>query len=404
MLHWRNKMKPNAYLMISMVLITLSFLVIGCSSSIKPIKPGGTDGDKTVVGASPLQTERATAGTRLTFPASSDLYDLSYHQLNAYRIHLAKGIRLYRRVTGTYPESMSSFVRSGFPLHWPRNVITGAPVGVLVGRDFNRDKSDRGLIKWEKYSDDHAKLTFVDLDYKAYRDEGTEKWIENYIEFTWREWESYRGETLEDKRRAFRAGIRTDDYVNEKDIDIIGGTIPVNDVLSKENRMIYGMCGELHIRVCRATQNYYIYEKNYTLPPTFADLYSGFMDKPGFQNEHSLLILENFADFANLLKTSGADFKIGFDNSKVAQYSWLKIGDETLIAFCRVYNLDNFYGIDHQYLGIAYDKNGENSDPDYSVYRSMADMSSPMITANNLDQIEIPNESTISIEDIPLGE
>ncbi|MCD6218467.1 hypothetical protein J7L05_11520 [bacterium] len=345
-------MKPNAYLMISMVLITSLFLVIGCSSSIKPINPGRTDGDKTEVGASPLQTERATAGTRLTFPVSNDLYDSSYYQLNAYRIHLAEEIRLYRRVTGAYPESMSSFVRSGFPLHWPRNVMTGAPVGVLVGRDFNLDKSDRGLIKWEKFSDDHAKMTFVDLDYKAYRDEGIEKWVENYIEFTWREWESYRGETLEDKRREFRARGCIGDDDKEKAIDIIGGTIPVNDVLSKENRMIYGMCGQIHIRVCGTTEDYYFSEKNFVLPQTFKDLYSGFKDKPGFQCEHSLIILENFAGFAKLLKTSGADFKIGFDNSKVAQYSWLKIGDETLIAFCRLYNPDNAYGIGSQYLGI----------------------------------------------------
>ncbi|MFH1513838.1 MAG: hypothetical protein ABIG42_00075, partial [bacterium] len=289
-------MKPNAYLMISLVLITSSFLVIGCSSSIKPIKPEGADGDKTVVNASPLQTERAAAGAKLTFPVSNDLYDSSYFQLNAYRVYLAKDIRLYRRVTGAYPESMSSFVRSGFPLHWPRNVMTGAPAGVLVGRDFNLDKSDRGLIKWEKFSADYAKLTFVDLDYKAYRDGGTEKWVENYIEFNWREWESYRHETLADKNRAFNAGIRTGEEDREKDISVIGGTIPVNDVLSKENRMIYGMCGQLHLKVCGATEDYYFSEKNFTLPPTFADLYSGFRDKPGFYNEHSLIILENFAD------------------------------------------------------------------------------------------------------------
>ncbi len=397
-------MKPNTYLMILLVLITSSFLVIGCSTSIKPIKPGVTGTDKTVVSVSPHETERTAARVDLTFPVSNDLYDSSKYQRYAYRFHLAEGIRLYRRVTGAYPESMSSFVRSGFPLHWPRNVMTGAPAGVLVGRDFNLDRSDRGLIKWEKFSDDHAKMTFVDLDDKAYRDEGVEKWVENYIEFTWREWESYRHETHEDKRRAFKAGIRTGDEDREKRINVIGGTIPVNDVLSNENRMIYGMCGQIHLRVCKATQNYYFYERNFTLPPAFVDLYSGFHDKPGFHNEHSLIILENFADFAKLLKTSGADFKIGFDNSEVAQYSWLKTGDETLIAFCRIFNPDNAYGIGSQYLGIEYGQNGENADPDYSFFRSMADMSAPMITANNLGQIDIPNEITISIEDIPLGE
>ncbi|MBU1022663.1 hypothetical protein KKB99_00155, partial [bacterium] len=212
-----------------------------------------------------------------------------------------------------------------------------------------------------------------------------------------------RHETLADKNRAFNAGIRTGDDDKEKAI-MIGGTIPVNDVLSKESRMTYGMCGQIHRHVTGATTDYYFSEKNFTMPPTFADLYSGFHDRLGFPNEHGLIILENFADFAKLLSTSGADFKIGFDDSKSAQYSWLKIGDETLIAFCRVYNPDNAYGIDHQYLGIAYGRNGENSDPDYSGYRSMADMSTPMITANNLDQIDIPNEITISIVDIPLGD
>ena len=199
-------MKPNAYSMISVILITAAFLASGCSSLTKPVKPGGTDDDKIVVKVSPPQTERATEGSRLTFPVSNDLYDLSYSQYNAYSLYLAKSIRLYRRATGTYPESMSSFVRSGFPLHWPRNVVNGAPVGVLVGRDFNLDKSDRGLIKWEKFSDDHAKLTFLDLDYKAYSEDQSEKWIENYIEFKWRKWETYKNETDEDIHQAILAG------------------------------------------------------------------------------------------------------------------------------------------------------------------------------------------------------
>ena len=387
-----------------MSVFTSSIIVTGWSSSIAPIQPTRTNGDNSLVSGSPLQTERATADTKLTIPVSSDLYDSSFFQLNAYKIYLAKDIRLYRRVYGTYPESMSSFVRSGFPLHWPRNVITGAPVGVLVGRDFILDKSDRGLVKWEKFSDDHAKLTFVDLDYKAYRDEGIEKWVENYIEFKWRNWESHRGDTIEDYRRAFKAGLRLHSNDKEKVIDIIGGTIPVNDVLSKENRMIYGMCGQIHLHVCGAAEDYYFSEKNFSLPPTFADLYSGFKYKPGFQSEHSLIILENFADFAKLLETSGVDFKIGFDYSKNAQYSWLKTGDETLIAFCRMFDSNSEYGVGSQYLGIAHGNNGENSDPDYAVYRSMADMSAPMITANNLDEIVIPSEIAISIEDIPLGE
>jgi hypothetical protein len=397
------KMKLNALLIVLTIVITSSFIVIGCSSSIAPIKPGGTNSDKTVVSVPPLQTERSTAGVKLTFPASNDIVDLNTYQNAAY-YRLAETIRLYRRVTGAYPESMFSFVRSGFPMHWPRNIATGAPVGVLAGRAFNLDKSDLGLIKWEKFSDDHAKLTFVDLDSKAYRDSGIEKWNENYIEFNWREWETYRGETLDDTSRAFRAGLRPGDDVKEKSIDIIGGTVPVNDVLSKENRMIYGMCGQIHLQVCRAAENYYFSEKNFTLPPTFGDLYSGFKNKPGFQNEHSLIIRENFADFAQLLKASGADFKIGFDYSKNAQYTWLKPGDETLIAFCRLHDPNNAYGIGSQYLGIEYDKDGEIIDSDYAIYKSSADMSSPMITASNLDQIEIPDEITISIEDIPLGE
>ena len=397
-------MKPNAYLMISLVFITSLILVSGCSSSIKPVKPGGPESDKPVVNVSPLQTERATTGTTLTFPVSDDLYESSNYQRNAYGVILAQEIRLYRRVNGTYPESMSSYVQSGFPLHWPRNVMTGAPVGVLTGRDFNLDQSDLGLIKWEKISDDYAKLTFIGLDDKDRRDEGNENWIVNHIEFRWRNWESYKDETYADKQRAFKAGKRPGEEDREKLISVIGGTIPVNDVLSNESRMIYGMCGQLHLHFCLAASDYYYSEENFTMPPTFADLYSGFKHRPGFQNERSLIILENFAGFASLLKTSGTDFKIGFDYVENAHYSWLKIGNETLIAFCRTFNPDNFLGIARQYLGIEYDENGENVDPDYSIYRSMADMSSPMITANNLDQIDIPEEITISIENIPLGD
>jgi len=392
-------MRPKTYLPISVVLITLTFLIVGCSSSIKPIKPSGETGDKTVEGVSPLQTDRNTMESKpLKFPVSNDISNLCSFQQRAYRFYLTTPIRWYRRVMGTYPESMSSFVRSGFPLYWPRNVVSGAPVGVLVGRDFNLGKSDLGLIKWEKFSDDHAKLTYVDIDYKAYRNAGQEIWIERSIEFKWRKWEPQNISPVEDIHRSFKEGLSSCD--DAWTIDIIGGTMPINDVLSKENRMVYGMCAQLVDHVIISSGKVLLPERTikFVLPTTFRDLY----------NESNLIILDNFANFSNLIKSSGADFKIGFDYSKSAQYSWLKIGDETLIVLCRILNPNSEYSSESQYGGIQYgvhdDDWTENIDPDFAGYRSMADMSMPMITANNLDQLEIPNEIVVSIEDIPLGD
>jgi hypothetical protein len=179
-------------------------------------------------------------------------------------------------------------------------------------------------------------------------------------------------------------------------IDIIGGTIPINEVSSKEKRLIYGMCAQVADHVILSSGKVILPERTigFVLPSTLRDLY----------NESNLIILENFANFSELLKNSGADFKVGFDYSKSAQYSWLKIGDETLIVLCRILNPNSEYSAESQYDGIQYNENGENIDPDFAGFSSMADMSSPMITANNLDQIELPNEIVVSIEDIPLGD
>ena len=387
-------MKTKNCLSISTVCIISTFLIIVCFLSIRPIKAIGETEDKTLAGASPLQTDRNTMESRpLKFPVSDNLSNLCSFQQYAYIDHLATPIRYYRRVMGTYPDSMSSFVRSGFPLLWPRNVITGAPVGVLVGRDFNLNRTDLGLIKWEKFSGDHAKLTFVDLDYKAYRDSGTEIWIERSIEFKWwRKWET--------DEEAYVTMLRAKEgHYGDQEwfIDIIGGTIPINEVSSKEKRLIYGMCAQLSGHVILSSGKVILPErtKGFVLPSTFRDLY----------NESNLIILENFANFSNLLKNSGADFKIGFDYSKSAQYSWLKIGDETLIVLCRILNPNSKSSAESQYGGIQHgDIEGENIDPDFAGFHSMADMSSPMITTDNIDKLDIPKEIVVSIEDIPLGD
>jgi len=388
-------MRLKTWLSTSTVLIFM-MLIIGCSSSIKPIKPPGETGDKTVEGASPLQSGRNMMESRpLKFPISNDLNNLCNFQQRAYRHHLDTPIRYYRRVMGTYPDSMSSFVRSGFALDWPRNVITGAPVGVLVGRDFNLNKSDLGLIKWEKFSDDHAKLTFVDLDYKAYRDSGTEIWIERSIEFKWfKKWETWNGEAYANMLRAKEEGHSADTAWT---IDIIGGTIPINEVSSKEERLIYGMCAQVADHVILSSGKVILPDGTigFVLPSTFRDLY----------DESNLIILENFANFSNLLKNSGADFKTGFDYGKSAHYSWLKIGDETLIVLCRILNPNSKFSAESQYDGIQHgDIKGENVDPDFAGFHSMADMSSPMITTDNIDKLDIPKEIVVSIEDIPLGD
>jgi len=403
-------MKTKNYLSISKVCIISTFLIIVCSSSIQPIKAIGETEDKTLEGVSPLQIDRNTMESRqLKFPISNNISNLCSFQQSAYRHYLATPIRYYRRVMGTYPESMSSFVRSGFPLHWPRNVLTGAPVGVLVGRDFNLDKSDLGLIKWQKFSDDHAKLTFVDLDYKAYRNAGQEIWIERSIEFKWwKKWETWNGEAYEYELCSRREGHPAD---TAWAIDVMGGTMPINDVPSKENRIIYGMCAQIATHVDSSSGWVLLPDRTigFVLPMTFRDLY----------NESNLIILENFANFSDLIKSSGADFRVGFDYGKsaqyswlkifdygkIAQYSWLKIGDETLIVFCQIHNPNSEDSIESHYGGIQYGyKSGKNIDPYFVGFWLMADMSIPMITTNNLAQLEIPNEIAVSIEDIPLGD
>jgi len=346
-------------------MLFLLFLLSGCSSSsIKPVKPD-TEQSGSVTDVPVIQTNRdmMDSGIEDKFFQKYKSMDFQIEDVSLINTRLSQSINelqyefdLYRELYGEFPPSISTFVTSGFLFYWPRNTIDGTPVRVVTSRNLVKEQTDFGSFKYDYIDNSHFDLKWICLDGKAYKETGSKIWLEKTMDYRFSEKEN-----------------------TVRKIHVMMGTKAVSDVKGFNNKLIYVMCGNFTKAIARQLGTYYAYIGEF--PDSYADLL--FNDR--------FIIKENFQAFAQMLESSGADFKWGFDNEKNTLYIVLDIDGERLIAACVKY-------------GDRLDPDGKCGMDYFDCNLDELDMSSPIITGKNLVQINIPDEYLISINDIPLSE
>ena len=359
----------KAVTILTVVVISLLFS-ISCSSSsnqIKPVKPDINQPDITE-DIPPIQTERQASSLRedfykynknLTFPPGDDLMLLDA-QHHAEILSLHKELILYRLIYGHFPDSISTLVKSGFLLYWPRNPLDGKPSKCITDRELVKDRSDFGSFKYEIIDDDNIRFKFIRLDREIYEQKGEEVWVERSVDKGTKK--------LDPLGREIRLRY------------IMGATKFMDEIANYDvnKKLLYAMCANFDRMVFSKGDFYYSMLEE--IPSSFTDVL--------FSTR--FIIKENFESFARMLKDSGADYKWGFDRAKNTVYIVLDIDGERFISMCGRY-------------GEREGSSG-NTGLHTDCNKNELDRSSPIITDDNITETEIPVEYLISIKDIPLSE
>ncbi|MCD6216371.1 hypothetical protein J7L05_00750 [bacterium] len=355
----------------SIFYIILFFIAItaGCSSSGNIEMKTDKISNNNKESITPPEIDHQTSYDHvLIFPISEDPRLLGQHNRASMVGKLRKSITDYRRATGVYPESITEYIDSGFPLFWPRNLMNGLPVIVLANRDVTNDPSDFGSVKWGKEGV-YNLLISCNIDLGKDKDSGETTWVIN-----------------KDGLNDFKGNI------TPRMTTIVGGTAPINMVSDPETRKLYAQCGQLTDFIFSTTYNYY--SENNSLPQSFInDLsYQQLLGMTPF------IIKENLDKFAQELANADVEFKIGYDYPNTASYALLKINGETLISHCYKYDYSKYeYSANVNPLVMD-----EGPGIHVGIYMDEIDMSSPMISDSNLSALNIPDQFLISIEDIPI--
>ncbi|MFH1514982.1 MAG: hypothetical protein ABIG42_05925 [bacterium] len=353
---------------ICFIVIFLLFPLSSYSSSPKTIKPD-TKSKSSVTDVPLIQRESKTFDfKKMEFPLSDNLETVCSWLSVVPFFH---DIKLYRDVNGSFPDSFSTLVKSGFLLKWPRNPITGKPVEVVTGRDLIKDRSDFGSFKYEIINDSEFRLRYINLDRDYYLSTGEESWKEYAPTY------EYHPEIVHRRYDKQDEGTKMKRWA----MNVMGIQKKLEEFEDDDKKLLCAMVGNLESIVNSSTNRHYT--SNEVLPESFFDV----LDNRDF------IIKENFVVFARMLKDSGASFKWGFDGN--IRYFELIINGETYIKQCVTYDsVDEFRSTGGLTFECLTDK---------SMFDSL-DKSSPIITSENLIDVVIPEEYLISIEDIPLGD
>lgn len=347
------------YKIISLVIMLITFLALltSCSGHPKQIKQD--------IAPLPSQSEIPVVSTERELKTGDDKFNVMTFPLftnpakmeswiHDQVINLHRPIELFKEVHGYYPDSMSSFVQSGLPLTWPRNLIDGTPIKCITGRNLTPDASDWAAFKYQLIGSDSFMTQIVSLDKNFYEQTGNESWLVRDVE-----------NSLKLKENQRRRSVVT------------MGTRSVAEVPDDNNKRIFAMCGILLSFLNGRTHAHYYATGE--LPNSFDDLL----------DNRLLIIRENFFNFAQALKNSDAIFKWGVDHNKNCVYSILDIDGERYISYCVRFGT------------VEESPQTSGLKADCSVYD--LDMSSPIVSNENITNLVIPNEYLISIKDIPLN-
>ncbi|MFH1515184.1 MAG: hypothetical protein ABIG42_06965, partial [bacterium] len=276
---------------ISLFIISL-ILLIGCSTSPKPIKPNTLQSSPISEDQTFQAGKEGTANEGITNVSMQDVMEYKSmkfpltenparinSQMTKGIVRLNKEIKRYHDVNGKPPDSISSLVNSGFLLWWPRNPIDGSPMKVISSRDLEDNQSDFGSFKYDILDNSYFQLSFTCIDKEANINTAKENWTTRTVQY------GYHKET----EQQMKLGVKIKSWMS-----VMGGTKPAYEVDDYNKRFLYVMCGQLVGFLAGRTNSHYTSFE--VLPLSFNDA----LDNRFF------IIKENFESFAKMLKDSGA--------------------------------------------------------------------------------------------------
>lgn len=330
-------------------LFFMVFLLIGCSSSDpKPIQPDNITPVSNIsdsIVSNPDNNLVRTAAMDIPYPPP-DMYWLKH------------SLRLFWQTTGQFPENMKSFIDNGFPLIWPRESKQNIPFYLNMDKDYIPSEELFGSFQYNWISPDEVQYRYVYIDFKTYRATEDVIWVVKTATIPFADKQMHNSQ---------------ENLKELESILVLGGKERVDLISDSDARFLYSQCGLFCAFIETMTDIYHIQEG--VIPSSFYDLLGS----------EQLIIKENFYNFAQLLESSNAEFKWGFDNKNKTSYIYLKINDEVLITRCINYTTDNLL----DQMECEFDS---------------LDISTPILTEKNIASIEIPEEYLISIKDIPVNE
>lgn len=360
--------KQRGIMNIFIITTFLLILNVSYSSDIKPIKPVTTD--KTSRHDDPVaQSENRDMYHNDRFINHLKSMDYPIRDsiltqksiMNTQIIKIKKEIILYKQVYGHFPDSITTLVESGFLLHWPRNPLDGKPAKLIKNRSLNTDRSDFSSFTYEVLNDYQMSMRCTSIDRDHYKQTGEEIWrvISN-------DYDASAASEAHPRQRYVR--------------NVMGGTKKIHEIEQEDIRLLIALCANFNRILFSNTTLYYSYVEQ--LPTTLEDI---------LFNDH-FIIKENFEKLKHVLKSANVDLKWGFDRAKSEIYFIFDIDGERFI----------------KHRGRFGEKDGSFSigafHPRKPPYNMVGlDMSSPIISSENIESIEIPEEYLISIKDIPLN-
>ncbi len=280
----------------------------------------------------------------------------------------ATNLLIYQKATGVFPESISEFVQSGFTIFWPMDLSNGKTAYVVDKlQEFPKEDS---LGAFNYSLDDYgiARLDYVNYDSELLEDTGEEITVINRFEIF---------PTTSDAPVEMNPDEYHTKYLSDHDsLSAVHGTMKIEDVDDYNDRVVYAFSLQLSNYLCSKIKSYYS-DKN-EFPKSFSEL----INEAG---SSEFIIVENFDYFVELLVNADAEFLCGFDSSAKTMYIHLEIDSETYISHFE--NLD--------VISVS-DVTAKSSIEDF-------DVTNPLLTTDNLSEIELPYDYVISIYDVPAG-
>lgn len=354
----RNIMKGLSLL----VILTIALIFSSCKSGEKAVLENSDQSD-----AIPLSSDNVPRSLNFSFPINNDLHVVSGDFTVMYG-NIIGSLKLYRRVNGGFPESIQSYISSGFPMFWSRNVLDGTVVGYTSKEVLTLGRDDGSRFTYMQQDSDHATFSFIYPTSKIDPITGSEIWRDKKVDLV-------SGPYRDEEQRGYGD-------VADKIYSCPGSLKYLHEIPDEDLRWFVGKCEELVQYVNMRSSGYYM--NNNSLPGKFSYLIK----------ECNLFIKDNLLKFAEEMESRDVDFRIGYDYSKVTIYATLMIDGEMYINYCHRFAPPYSESEETPYRTGSFD----------GCRMSELDMSTPMISSDNFTEfiLNLPPDVLIESKDIPI--